>query len=50
MVNMQRVKIIRRIGDSIGVIFNKEEQKLFNLSVGDTVDIKVKKLKDGGEK
>ena len=44
---MQRVKIIRRIGDSIGIIFNKEEQKLFDLYVGDTVDVKVKKIKSG---
>ena len=47
---MQRIKIIRRIGDSIGIIFNKEEQKLFDLSVGDTVDVKVTKQKVVGEK
>ena len=47
---MQRDKIVRRIGDSVGVIFNKEEQKLFNLNIGDSVNVIIKKLKSGGEK
>jgi len=47
---MQRAKIIRRIGDSIGIILNKEERKLFDLSVGDTVNINVKKTNTGEKK
>lgn len=39
---MVRRKIIRRVGDSVGVIFNKEEQKIFGLKTGVVVEITVK--------
>jgi hypothetical protein len=38
---MLRQKIIRRIGDSVGVIFNKEEQKILGLQKGAIVEIQV---------
>ncbi len=41
---MKRSKILRRIGDSVGVIFNKEEQKLFDLNVGAQVEISITNL------
>jgi len=41
MVMAQR-KIIRRVGDSVGIIFNKEEQNIFNLKAGVVVEITVK--------
>ena len=47
---MQRAKIIRKIGDSIGIILNKEEPTLFELSIGDTVNVNIKKIKQGGKK
>ena len=43
---MQRDKIIRKVGDSIGIIFNKEEKKIANLNVGDNVNIIIKKNGD----
>ncbi len=45
-MTMERDKIIRKIGDSVGVIFNKEERSLYDLNVNDIVNIKLKK-KDG---
>ena len=32
-------KVIKKIGTSIGVIFNKEEAKIYDLEVGDIVDL-----------
>lgn len=46
-VSMERDKIIRKIGDSIGIIFNKEEKKLFKLNIGDSVNIILTKNQDG---
>lgn len=40
---MSRLKTIRKIGDSRGVIFNKEECSIFNLNVGDIVTITIQK-------
>ena len=45
---MTRRKIIRRIGDSVGVIFNKEEQNLFNIQQGTVVEVTVKVVNRGG--
>jgi len=47
MINMRREKIIRRVGDSMGIIYNKEEQKILTLKIGDTVDVDIKKVKIG---
>jgi hypothetical protein len=38
-----RDKILHTIGSSVGIIFNKEEQKLYDLSVGNSVNITLKK-------
>lgn len=32
-------KIIRKTGSSLGIIFNKEEQKILRIKEGDIVDI-----------
>lgn len=32
-------KIIRKTGSSLGIIFNKEEQKILGIKEGDIVDI-----------
>ena len=32
-------KKIKKIGDSIGIIFNKEEKDIHNIEVGDVVDL-----------
>lgn len=32
-------KIIRQIGTSVGIIFNKEEQEILGIEVGAVVDI-----------
>jgi hypothetical protein len=45
---MERDKIIRRVGDSIGIIFNREEKNIYNLNVGDKIKIILKPLE--GEK
>ncbi len=42
---MERDKIIRKIGDSVGVIFNKEERTLYDLNINDNVKIKLEKKK-----
>lgn len=39
----KRDKIIRKIGTSIGIIFNKEEQRMFDIKVNDTVKIAIEK-------
>jgi hypothetical protein len=41
----KRDKIIRKVGDSVGVIFNKEERELYDINVNDAVSIAVKKKK-----
>jgi len=38
-------KIIKAIGNSIGITFNKEEREINSLSVGDIVEIVITKLK-----
>lgn len=43
---MERDKIIRKIGDSVGVIFNKEEQTIFDLNVNDKIKIKLEKKEE----
>ena len=37
-------KIIRRVGDSIGVIFNKEESKIYNLEKNKIIEITIKEV------
>ena len=39
-------KEIKRIGSSIGFTFNKEEQKAYNLKLGDIIEISTRKFKD----
>ncbi len=38
-------KIIKAIGNSMGITFNKEEREINSLSVGDVVEIVITKLK-----
>ena len=40
-------KIIKKIGDSIGLIFDREERTIFDLEVGDIIDIELVKIKEG---
>jgi len=40
---MKRDKIIRKIGDSVGIIFNKEERTIYDLKINDNVFIQVEK-------
>ena len=43
-MTIKRDKIIRRIGDSVGIIFNKEERMLANLNINDHVNVVIKKI------
>ena len=35
-------KIVRKVGDSAGLIFNKEERQVHNIKVGEVVDVELK--------
>ena len=39
-------KEIKKIGSSIGIIFNKEEQKVYGLKLRDIIEIFPKKIKE----
>jgi len=39
-------KEIKRIGSSVGFIFNKEEQKAYGLKLGDIIEISPRKIKE----
>lgn len=39
---LDRDKIMKKIGDSVGLIFNKEEQHLYDLFVGKDVSVTIK--------
>lgn len=41
---MERIKFIKRVGDSMGIILNKEEQRLFGININDKVSFTLKKL------
>ena len=43
-MELSRVKTLRKIGDSRGIIFNREECKIFDLKVGDIVKINIEKV------
>lgn len=45
IILMDRDKVLRKIGDSVGLIFNKEEQNLCNLVVGEPVKVTLKQNK-----
>jgi hypothetical protein len=38
-------KEIKKIGSSIGFTFNKEEQKVYALKLGDIIEVSIKKIK-----
>ena len=42
---LDRDKTIKKIGDSVGMIFNKEEQRLYDLFVGKEVKVTLKPLR-----
>ena len=48
-MDIHRQKIVRRIGDSVGIILNKEEQKIADLKIGDIVYITIKKEESNKE-
>jgi len=48
-MKFSREKIVRRIGDSSGVIFNREERELYNLNIGEKIKIMIEKSKGGKE-
>lgn len=41
---VKHTKIIKKIGNSIGLIFNKEEQQVNKIKVGDHVNIDMEKV------
>lgn len=41
---MKIKKIVKKVGDSIGIIFNKEEREVYNLNVDDIIEIDVIKV------
>lgn len=43
-MTINRTKIIKRIGDSAGIILNKEERQMFGLDIGDVIELKFKKV------
>jgi len=43
---LEREKIVRKIGDSIGIIFNKEESIVLNLYVGKKVKVALHSLEE----
>jgi len=38
-------KIIRRIGDSSGIIFNREERNIYDFNINDVIEVVIKKIK-----
>jgi|AntAceMinimDraft_10_1070366.scaffolds.fasta_scaffold04845_11 hypothetical protein len=45
-----REKIIRKIGDSSGIIFNREEREIYDLNIGEKIRIMIEKPKQGDKK
>lgn len=44
-------KTIRKIGNSVGVIFNKEEQRIHNMKINEVIEFEIKKkVKDETKK
>lgn len=39
-------KIIKKIGNSLGIIFDKEDCKIYNLQVGKIIDLGELKIKE----
>jgi len=42
---MKREKIVRKIGDSLGIILNSEERKIHDIKKGDQVKIIIEKMR-----
>jgi len=42
-------KIIRKVGTSLGIIFNKEDQGVYRLKEKDVIDVKFKKVRGDQE-
>lgn len=38
-------KIIKKIGNSVGIILDREDCKIYNLKLGDFIDVEVCKIK-----
>ena len=45
MVKQQMKKIVRVIGNSLGIIFNTEEQEVYLLKKGKVITIEIKDIK-----
>jgi hypothetical protein len=45
-----REKIIRKIGDSSGIIFNREEREIYDLNIGEKIQIMIEKPTKGDKK
>jgi len=42
-------KIIKKIGDSKGIIFSKDETKIHRIEIGDIIDLTIKRIRMDGE-
>ena len=40
-------KIIKRIGNSIGIILDREDAKIYEIKLGDVVEVHIRKIKKG---
>jgi len=38
-------KIVRKIGDSLGIIFNREERKIYDIRIDKILDLSLKDIK-----
>ena len=38
-------KIVKRVGDSIGFIINKEERIIYDINPGDIIELTIKKVR-----
>jgi antitoxin component of MazEF toxin-antitoxin module len=43
-------KIIKKYGNSVVVLFDKEDQKIYNLKEGDVIEFEIKKEGKNGTK
>lgn len=45
--DLKILKVIKRVGDSIGIIISKEESMNYHICKGDLVEIQIKIIKKG---
>ena len=39
-------KIIKRLNNSVGITFNKEERKIYDLEIDDIIEIEIERIKE----